>query len=62
MEESIKTWLSKINCDAKISDDNEEYFLSVDEIRSMHSSLNYWHGPGNPSTWLCEATDRKSVV
>ncbi|MDD3858948.1 MAG: hypothetical protein PHW83_02025 [Bacteroidales bacterium] len=59
MKESLDDWLSKINCNAKIIFDNEFYFLSIDEIKSIYSSLNYWHGPSNPSTWLCESVVSK---
>ena len=28
------------------------YELSAADARAFENSLNYWHGPGDPSTWL----------
>ncbi|MAT96436.1 MAG: hypothetical protein CL608_04770 [Anaerolineaceae bacterium] len=33
-----------------------KYSLSLAEQNALVSRLNYWHGEGNPSTWLAVST------
>lgn len=39
--------------DAWVTCQGQEYRLSAEEGRALETrSLNYWHGPGDPSSWL----------
>jgi len=34
---------------------DQVYHFSLEDGRSLESDGNYWHGPGDPSTWLAGA-------
>ena len=41
--------------DAEIEFEGRRYRLLAEEMQALESQSNYWHGPGNPSTWLAVA-------
>ena len=42
--------------DAEIMVAGRKYSLSLAEQNALVSRLNYWHGEGDPSTWLAVST------
>jgi hypothetical protein len=42
--------------DAVVESGGRTYHLSVEDGRAIESAGNYWHGPGDPSSWLIVAT------
>ncbi|MCO5171717.1 MAG: hypothetical protein M9894_35895 [Planctomycetes bacterium] len=41
--------------DAEVEHEGRTVRLPVADARTVQSRGNYWHGPGDPSTWLAEA-------
>lgn len=41
--------------DAEVEWEGNTYYLSAADARTLQNQGNYWHGPGNPSTWLAVA-------
>lgn len=41
--------------DAEVEHEGRTVRLPADEARREQSRGNYWHGPGDPSTWLAAA-------
>ena len=41
--------------DASVEVAGVVYTLTADESRAFQNGLNYWHAPGDPSTWLSVA-------
>ena len=41
--------------DASVEASGVTITLSADDCRPIQNGLNYWHGPGDPSTWLTVA-------
>jgi hypothetical protein len=41
--------------DAAVEAGGQTYRFSVEDGRELERSGNYWHGPGDPSTWLVVA-------
>ncbi len=42
-------------CDAALVVDGRSVTFSAADGEALESSGNYWHGPGDPSTWLAVA-------
>lgn len=38
--------------DAVVEFEDQSFHFSAEEGRRFEDSLNYWHGAGDPSTWL----------
>lgn len=47
--------------DAAARYQDQTFTLTAEEARALESPFNYWHGPGDPSTWLCVAVVRKAL-
>jgi len=45
----------------KITYGSTEYFFTEEELAEL-AKTNYWHGDGDPSSWLCEATFSKAQI
>jgi hypothetical protein len=41
--------------DAFVEDEEHAFHFSAEDARAFEDSLNCWHGPGDPSTWLSVA-------
>lgn len=41
--------------DALVVDEDRAFHFSAEDARVFEDSLNCWHGPGDPSTWLSVA-------
>ena len=41
--------------DAEVHFEGRRFRLPAEEAQALESQLNYWHGPGDPSTWLAVA-------
>ena len=41
--------------DVAVQSGDRIYRFSVEDGRALESAGNYWHGPGDPSTWLAVA-------
>lgn len=41
--------------DATVQSGEQTYHFSIEDGRALESAGNYWHGPGDPSTWLSVA-------
>ncbi len=41
--------------DAVVTFEEHIFHFSAEEGRALEDSLNYWHGPGDPSSWLAVA-------
>lgn len=48
--------------DAAIEYEGRTYTLTAAEAAALESPFNYWHGPGDPSTWLCAAVLRRALA
>lgn len=38
--------------DGKVEFEGCVFRFSAEEAQALENSANYWHGPGDPSTWL----------
>jgi hypothetical protein len=47
--------------DAEVRFEGNYFSLTAEGASSLESPFNYWHGPGDPSTWLCAAVVRRSL-
>jgi len=54
-EEKTDEWLNTFNSKASVKYNNKEYRITVNELKSIYSPMNYWHHRTDPSSWLCEA-------
>ena len=41
--------------DGKIEFEGRSFCFSAEEAQALENSANYWHGPGDPSSWLAVA-------
>jgi hypothetical protein len=41
--------------DATVASGDQTYHFSVEDGRAIQNAGNYWHRPGDPSTWLAVA-------
>jgi hypothetical protein len=54
-KQQLTEWLNTFNTGAFVKYNNREYRITLNELKSIYSPLNYWHHETDPSSWLCEA-------
>jgi hypothetical protein len=50
----IETWLSNFNMEVFVEHEGKKYTLKQDDIKSIYSTMKYWHSITDPGTWLCD--------
>ena len=54
-EKQLNEWLNNFNTRAFVKYNNKVYRITLKELKSLYSTLNYWHHKTDPSSWLSEA-------
>ncbi len=44
-----------MNPDATATHEQESFYLTSEEIKSLYFDSNYWHATGQPSSWLVQS-------
>ncbi|MBN1524817.1 MAG: hypothetical protein JW904_10055 [Spirochaetales bacterium] len=57
-KDEFDKWFANFNAEACVDYNNKEYRLTLEELKSMYSSLNYWHSKTDPGSWLSESLVR----
>jgi hypothetical protein len=61
-ETLIQKWLSNFNSEAFVEYNNRKYRMTESELKSIYSTLHYWHHKTDPGSWLSEALVRKAKI
>jgi hypothetical protein len=54
-EKELNEWLNNFNTRAFVKCNNKEYGITLKELESIYSTINYWHHKTDPGSWLSEA-------